>query len=109
MPELPQQVGTSLDLIESASFIMQGQADTFTALVILGTGAAGAPGGTVTFMVGTMVLGTADVIDGQAVLTTTGLPAGSYDVTAVYSGSPDFFGSVGANFVRVISPWTIWL
>jgi sugar lactone lactonase YvrE len=56
---------------------------TFTATVA-GNGVA--PTGSVSFVSGTQTLGTATLNNGTAVFTTSTLAAGSYSVTAVYSG-----------------------
>jgi subtilase family serine protease len=60
--------------------------DTLTATV---TTAGGAPTGKVTFSVGSVVIGSANVSGGKATLTASsaGLMAGTYPVTAAYSGN----------------------
>ena len=60
--------------------------DTLTATV---TTAGGAPTGKVTFSVGSFVIGSANVSGGKATLTASsaGLTAGTYPVTAAYSGN----------------------
>lgn len=68
------------------------QAVTFTATV---TAPAGAPTGSVAFFNGTTQLGSGTVAAGSATYTTSSLAAGSYNITAVYSGD--------ANFVSVTS------
>jgi hypothetical protein len=55
---------------------------------------AGVPTGTVTFKEGSTVLGTATLVNGQAVLDLDTLPPGTHTVTAVYSGDPEFDGSL---------------
>lgn len=61
-----------------------GSTITFSATV---TGNGVAPTGTVTFMAGTMVLGTPQPLaNGTAVLTNSTLAVGTYAITAVYSG-----------------------
>jgi hypothetical protein len=48
----------------------------------------------VTFKEGSTVLGTATLVNGQAVLDLDSLPPGTHTVTAVYSGDPEFDGSL---------------
>jgi hypothetical protein len=70
---------------------------SLTALVKPVTGSA-TPGGTVTFKVGTLVLGTVTLNGtGQATLTTTKLPAGTDSVVAEYSGNATFETSTSAS------------
>jgi hypothetical protein len=55
---------------------------------------SGTPTGTVTFMEGNHVLGTAQVdANGQASLLLESLPAGQHTVTAIYGGDGNFLGS----------------
>ncbi len=80
-------------LTTSADPTTFGEPVTFTATVKpSGCGAAG----TVTFMNGTSALGTVVLSSGVAKLTTSTLFAGSYTITAIYGGSPEFFGSTSA-------------
>ena len=53
------------------------------------------PSGSVTFMAGATLLGSATPAGGTATLTTTALPAGAQAVTAVYSGDANYTGSGG--------------
>ena len=61
-----------------------GQAVTFMATI---TSPTVIPTGPVTFMVGTKVLGTAQLSSGKAKFTTSTLPVGSTKVTAIYYGN----------------------
>ena len=56
--------------------------------------------GTVTFSYNGTVIGTADVSNGQATLTTASLPIGTGSVTATYGGDATFAGSA------TTSPWS---
>jgi uncharacterized protein (TIGR03118 family) len=68
-----------------------GQQVTFTVNVTPTDPNAGPPTGTVTFMDGATVLGSADLdASGQAVFTTSALPPGDHAITAVYTGDADF-------------------
>src|SRR5262249_49189892 len=65
-----------------------------TATVSVLAPGAGVPAGTVTFMDGNVVLGTAAVgRSGTATFTTSFVAAGGHAITAVYNGDPNFVGS----------------
>jgi subtilase family serine protease len=74
--------------------------DTLTATV---TTAGGTPSGKVTFTVGSFVIGSATVSGGTAKLTASsaGLTAGTYPVTATYSGNT-YAGSSTSSAVNVV-------
>jgi hypothetical protein len=76
----------------------RGQPITFTASVFPATGSGVT--GTVTFSYNGTVIGTADVSNGQATLTTASLPIGTGSVTATYGGDATFGGSAAT------SPWS---
>lgn len=83
---------------------MFGQPVTFTASVM---SPARTPTGTVTFREGTTVLGTAPLDgSGQASFTTSGLPAGSYAITASYDGDSAFTGTTSPAVTHVVNPAT---
>src|SRR5262249_39660018 len=72
-----------------------GQPGTYTATVSVLAPGMGLPTGTVTFMEGNLVLGTAQVspFSGTARITTSFAAAGGHAITAVYSGDANFVGS----------------
>jgi hypothetical protein len=80
---------TTTSLSASASAPVFGQAVTFTATVAAVSPGAGTPSGTVTFLDGTTILGTAPLSgvsgDDQATFTTA-LALGAHTITARYSG-----------------------
>ena len=80
-----------------------GQSLTFTATV--GGGTDPAPTGTVTFYYSTFALGTGTLSSGSASLTlsTTGLPAGTYPITASYSGDTNYESSASTALNVVVS------
>ena len=80
----------------SASTLRFGQSVTLTATVTAAPSSLGTPTGTVTFMVGNTVVGTAPLSGGVAQCVTQALPAGMDAVTAVYSGGVNFSGSTSA-------------
>jgi hypothetical protein len=75
-----------------------GETVTLTADVTTTPPGGGSPAGTVTFVIGTTVLGSAELVStgantSRAVATTTAIPAGTHTVTAQYLGSADHNGS----------------
>jgi hypothetical protein len=78
-----------------------GQGETLTATV---TSPAGVPAGTVTFLDGNTVLGTAQLnAAGQAVLPVS-LGVGNHQLTAVYGGAGGFAGSTSAASAVTVNP-----
>jgi hypothetical protein len=95
---------TTTTLTSSAQPSVFGEPVTFTASVTTPVPQAGTPTGTVTFLDGTTVLGSASLdIYGNATLTTGGLPTGSDAVTVVYSGALDLAGSTSATLTQTVS------
>jgi len=74
---------------------------TFTAKV---AGNGGTPSGTVTFSANGTPFGAATTLDatGTATLAYSGLAAGSYTITAVYSGDTNDLGSTGAGAAKLV-------
>jgi hypothetical protein len=68
---------------------------TFTAAVAAVAPGAGTPTGSVQFFEGTVLLGTSPLASGAATLTTAGLPSGSHQIEARYSGDGSFFATNG--------------
>jgi autotransporter-associated beta strand protein len=71
---------------------------TLTATITPATSGGAAPTGTVNFLNGSVVLGSATVASNQATFSTTTLPAGSNSITAEYTGD--------ANYATSTSPVT---
>ena len=84
---------TTTTLSESLTSNLYGMTIRFTATVASGNGV---PTGSVSFMSGSSVFGTANLVNGVAVLSTSTIAAGSYQVTAVYNGSGAFYTSESA-------------
>ena len=83
---------STTSLTASPNPVTAGQTLTLTAAV-QGTGST-TPGGTVNFMSGSTLMGTATLnSSGVATLTTTSLAAGTYSLTALYSGDANFVSS----------------
>jgi uncharacterized repeat protein (TIGR03803 family) len=88
---------TTTTLMANPNPVVQGSNVTVTATVSR-TGGSGVPSGTVKFMVGTTVLGSATLSGGTASLTasTSAVSQGTYPVTATYSGDANDGGSTSA-------------
>jgi hypothetical protein len=99
---------TTTGLATSANPASAGQPVVFTATV---SGAGGTPTGTVTFLSGTTVLGTALLNGaGQASFQAGALAAGLYSITAVYSGDTTYAGSSSTALSETAtSPPYLWL
>ena len=83
---------------------MFGQALTFTATVNAVAPASGTPTGSVTFLDGSITLGTATLgRGGKTTLTTKALPAGSDTITAVYSGDSNFTTSTSTALTQTVN------
>jgi hypothetical protein len=97
---LSSRADTATSLESSNNYSNEGQEVTFTAQV---TSSAGVPSGSVQFFAGTTLLGTADVRDGYAALTTSTLAPGIYSMTAVYQGNEDFKGSTSPALTQGVN------
>jgi hypothetical protein len=75
-----------------------GQRVTFTATV-----SPSAAGGTVQFLDGGAVIGTAAVTSGVAALATSALNTGTHSITAVYSGDASYSGSTSAALGQTVN------
>jgi hypothetical protein len=92
---------TTTTLTSSLNPSNAGQSVMFTAKV---TSSAGDPtnGETVTFMDGTTVLGTGTLSAGEATLTTSTLPVGTDEITAVYANDSSLLGSTSKALKQVV-------
>jgi hypothetical protein len=85
-------------LLSSMDSTVFGQPVTFTATV---SAASGTPGGSVVFMDGSTVLGSAMLdANGMATLTVSSLSVGDHSITASYSGDADDQASVSAALTQ---------
>jgi Bacterial Ig-like domain (group 3) len=88
-------------LTSSASAAVFGQPISFVATVT----AAGAPGGTVTFLDSGTALATVALDDrGTAVLTTSTLATGSNSITAIYNGDAELKGAQSQSAPESVAP-----
>jgi hypothetical protein len=96
------QSGTNTTLTASPTSTTYGQSTTLTATVApMHSVLTSTPTGSVTFSVGSAVLGSAPLNGGTASLSTTALPGGTQTVTASYSGDPAFDVSHNTTTVTV--------
>jgi hypothetical protein len=82
-----------------------GQTVTLTAVVSIVPPGGGVPGGTITFRDGTKSLGTARLnSSGVATLQTSALSVGTHNLTAVWGGDSNNFGSTSPAVIEVVNP-----
>jgi hypothetical protein len=94
---------TTLSATPGASAVV-GQSVTLDATVSVSPSAPVTPSGTVEFLDGAAVLGTATVSGGTATLTTTGIAVGSRSLSARYVGDATFGPSASSPLTFVVSP-----
>ncbi len=105
-----QVVGTAVKLSSTTTVTSsqnpsgQGQPVTFTAMVAGPPGNMTVPTGTVTFMDGTIALGTGSLTaSAQATYSTSSLSTGSHSITSVYGGDANFAGSTSAALTQTVT------
>jgi hypothetical protein len=99
--EVINSTGTTVTLNASASPVIAGQIETFTASLVSVTG--GIPTGTVAFKDGGAVIGTGTVnAQGIATFSSTTLAVGTHTMTAVYSGDANYQPSTSAAVQVVV-------
>ncbi len=98
----PVDGGTSTTLTSSANPSAVGSTVTFTAAVTSVAGTSTQPTGTVTFLDGTTVLGTAALAGGKASLNVSTLQQGTHSITAKYGGSGTYTASTSAPLSEVV-------
>jgi MYXO-CTERM domain-containing protein len=79
-----------------------GSAVTFTATVNVVSPGAGTPSGTVSFLDGETVLGSASISGGSAVFSTSALSVGSHSIKAAYAGGGGYAASTSATLTQVV-------
>jgi hypothetical protein len=81
-----------------------GDTVNFTVTVAAVTAGLPTPGGSVTISMGSTVLGTANLSDGQATIPTSALPVGSDSIIASYGGDPNFAPNSSSTFTETVDP-----
>lgn len=89
------QASTSTSVVVSSTTLTFGQEERLTATVTSDFGTV--TGGTVNFYNGSTLIGSADVQNGIATLTTATLPAGNYLIQALYLGNEKFVASTSSQ------------
>src|SRR5262249_19734074 len=83
-----------------------GQTVTLTAAVTSSVSGAGTPSGSITFNEGSTALGSAALVNGQAVLSIATLAVGTHNITAVYSGASNFQPSISLSVMEIVNSLT---
>lgn len=96
--QIVSQASSSATLASSTNPSSVGEAVTFSARISSPTAR---PSGLVTFTAGKTALGTVELANGKATVTTSSLPAGSNSVTVTFSGDSDVQGSF-ASVTQVV-------
>jgi hypothetical protein len=103
-PDCKWLTGTTATLSSSANPSIVGQAVTFNVAV-----SPSAVTGTVTFLDGTLNLGSGTLVGGVASFTTSGLSAGSHSIVAIYTGDNNYGSSTATGTQTVRASTTITL
>ena len=98
------QASASVRLVASANPILVTNAVTFTATVASTTGT---PTGSVSFLDGTTLLGTAVLSSGATSYTTSSLAAAMHSITAVYSGSSNSVSVTSSALAEVVQDYSL--
>jgi hypothetical protein len=98
---------TSVTLGENYSAVIVNQPVVFTATVSPVSG-NGTPTGTVAFISGNQILGSATLSAAIATLVSAALPQGSDPIVAVYEGDANFAGSASVAATETVDPSTIF-
>jgi hypothetical protein len=93
---------STASVTSSANPSVYGQNVTFTATVKAASGTL-TPTGTVEFLDGTTVIGTATLSAGKATLKTSALAVGGHSITVVYGGDTNFTGSTSAALTQTVN------
>jgi phospholipase/lecithinase/hemolysin len=104
----PTPIATTTSVTSSAQNSNLSASVTFTATVVPGTGTA-TPTGTITFLDGATVLGTASVVtgtgsNGTATYATSTLTAGTHAITASFTGVNGFSNSTSVAYTQTVTP-----
>jgi hypothetical protein len=94
---------TSLSLTTSGISTVFGEPETFTATATTLYPGVGTPTGTVDFQAGTTLIGSAQLVDGVAILDSSTVPSGSQAITATLEPSTNFLGSTSPQVDQLVS------
>jgi hypothetical protein len=110
--QVVNKANTSTTVTSSLNPSSSGQSVTFTATVSAVSPGAGTPTGTVTFLNGTITMGTSSLsATGTATLTVTFTNSGNFpinfSITAQYGGDASFNGSTSPALTQIVNPVTV--
>ena len=91
-------------LVSSANPVLVTNAVTFTATV---ASTAGSPGGSVSFLDGTTLLGLVTLSSGSASYTASSLAAATHSITVVYSGNSNFASATSAAVSELVQDYSL--
>lgn len=91
-------------LTTSASSADAGTSITLTATVASSSGTGATPTGSVSFTRDGNALGSANLVNGTATLTTSALPVGTDHITASYGGDSNYSSSASTPLTEMVSP-----
>jgi hypothetical protein len=94
----------AIGLMSSANPALAQNAITWTATV---SSSIATPTGTVTFLNGATVLGNVPLTGGVATFTTSSLAAGSYSITAAYSGDANFAAGTSGVLTEAVEDFSL--
>lgn len=97
------RAGTSTALTSSPNPSQLNQTVTLVATIGVAAPGTGSPGGTVTFLDGSTVLGTVPVTGGRAQLSVNSLTVGTHTLTASYAGDANFAGSTSTGVSQTVN------
>lgn len=98
----PGATPTSTTVTSSENPSPSGELVTFTA-VVKATGSTATARGTVTFFVGSTVLGSVPLKNGRATFTTSSLIPGDHPISAVFHGGPGLTGSISRPLTQKVT------
>ncbi len=90
LPQTVDQDGTTASGTSAPNPSVYGQSVTFKATLTASAPGSGMPTGTVTFMDGSINLGTGTLSSGKTTVTSNALPAGADTITVMYSGDGNY-------------------
>jgi uncharacterized delta-60 repeat protein len=90
---------TPVELVSTPNPSVYGSVVTFTAIV-----SPSAATGEIKFREGNVLLGTANLVNGSAVFTTTNLRVGSHVISATYSGNTNYPAGSSNSITQQVSP-----
>ncbi len=101
---IPESAGTQTTVQSSENPSNYGDSVAFTATVAPTVSTYLVPTGQVTFYEGSTAVDTTTLVNGSATYVVSTLAAGTYAITAQYSGDPNFSGSTSTALTQTVDP-----